>query len=62
MANKGYTEASALNVVTSAGAMVKEGKLIVVEDGLNGLRSCGAMDFLTKHCGFNVAYKVKEKK
>jgi len=62
MANRGYSEIQALNVVTVAGATTSNGKHIIVEGGLTGLRACGALDYLLKHCGYSVSYTEKKKK
>ena len=46
-----FTETTALQVVTSKGGRV-DGKLIIVEEGLTGLKACGALDYLVNKCGY----------
>jgi len=55
---KNYTETKALQIVTSSGGRV-DGKLIIVEEGLTGLRACGAMDYLVNKCGYKSSLRIK---
>ena len=57
---KDYTETKALQIVTSSGGRV-DGKLIVVEEGLTGLRACGAMDYLVNKHGYTASLRNKKK-
>jgi hypothetical protein len=50
-----WTESKAIEILSKK-AQIEE-KDITFEEGLSGLRECGAFDYLIKHCG----YKSKTK-
>lgn len=55
---KDLTETKALQIVTSSGGRV-DGKLVIVEEGLAGLRACGALDYLVNKCGYKSSLRIK---
>lgn len=58
---KDLTETKALQIITSAGGRA-DGKLIIVEEGLTGLKACGALDYLVNKCGYKSSFRTLIKK
>ena len=48
---KKWTEVQARKILQSNGAMFK-GKTILSKNGLNGLSTCSALDYLVNYCGY----------
>lgn len=46
-----WTENSAVAFLLSRGISIKN-KIIISEDGLRGLSSCSARDYLVNYCGY----------
>ena len=46
-----WTENTAVSFLNKSGAEVR-GKTIIGRNGLKGLTSCSALDFLVNHCGY----------
>jgi hypothetical protein len=55
---KDYTESKALQIVSASGARV-DSKVVIVEEGLSGLKACGALDFLVNKCGYKSSMRIK---
>lgn len=49
--SKKWTKEEAISYLSANGAGIK-GKYITFPNGLNGLKSCSAIDYLTNHCGY----------
>lgn len=48
---KKFTESQATSIVTMNGGEVR-GKIITSKNGLKGLKTCAALDFLCNYCGY----------
>lgn len=48
---KKWTETSAISTLNKNGAEVRN-KVIIGGNGLKGLTSCSALDYLVNHCGY----------
>jgi hypothetical protein len=48
---KNWSESTAVNFLNKNGVEVR-GKTIISRNGLKGLTSCSALDFLVNHCGY----------
>jgi len=51
---KQYTEQQALDIVVAGGVEKKNGKVLYVNNGTNGLKVCGAIDYLMNNCGYTL--------